>query len=129
MAKLAPVPLRACAHLRKAGLVIEDFEAHAGSADFSEIGTSLASLGERVVQINGERVAISPQVQRFLKVLVAANGKPVHKSTIADALEIDVDKFSPHQIFKKHMAVKEAFVGADGAGRYWLASAGYVRPH
>ena len=121
MAKLSPVPLRACAHLRKAGLVIEDFEAYVGCASTSEIGTSLASLDQRVVHINGERVAISPQVQRFLAVLVAADGKAVHKSTIADALEIDVDKFSPHQIFKKHMAVKEAFVGADGAGRYWLA--------
>ena len=121
MAKPSPVPLRACAHLRKAGLVIEDFEAYVGSANTSEIGTSLASLGERVVHINGERVSISPQVQRFLAVLVAADGKPVHKSNLADALEIDVDKFSPHQIFKKHMPVKEAFVGADGAGRYWFA--------
>jgi hypothetical protein len=122
MAKLAPVPLRACAHLRKAGLVIEDFEAYVGSANTNEIGTSLASLDQRAVHINGERIAISPQVQRFLAVLVATGGKPVHKSNLADALEIDVDKFSPHQIFKKHMAVKEAFVGADGAGRYWLAS-------
>ncbi len=127
LAKLAPVPLRACAHLRKAGIVIENFEACVGSASTSEIGTSLASLDQRAVHINGERVAISPQVQRFLKVLVAADGKPVHKSTIADALEIDVDKFSPHQIFKKHMAVKEVFVGADGAGRYWLAAAGGQR--
>lgn len=122
MAKLAPVPLRACAHLRKAGLVIEDLEAYVGSASTSEIGTSLASLDQRAVHINGERVTISPQVQRFLKVLVAADGRPVHKSTIADALEIDVDKFSPHQIFKQHRVVKEAFVGADGAGRYWLSS-------
>jgi hypothetical protein len=122
MPKLSPVPLRACAHLRKAGLVIEECEAYVGSASTSEIGTSLASLSERVVHINGERVAVSPQVQRFLAVLVAADGNPVHKSTIADALEIDVDKFSPHQIFKKHMVVKEAFVGADGAGRYWLES-------
>ena len=100
--------------------MIENFEACVGSASTNEIGTSLACLGERAVHIHGERVAVSPQVQRFLKVLVDANGKPVHKSTIADALEIDVDKFSPHQIFKKHMAVKEAFVEADGAGRYWL---------
>lgn len=119
LAKLSPVPLRTCAHLRKAGLVIEDFEAYIGSASIGELGTSLVSLDQRAVHINGERVAISPQVQRFLKVLVDGNGKPVHKSTIADALEIDVDKFSPHQIFKKHMAVKEAFVEADGAGRYW----------
>ena len=127
MANLAPVPLRTCAHLRKAGLVIEDLEAYVGSASTSEIGTSLASLSERVVHINGERIAVSPQVRRFLEVLVAADGKPVHKSTLADALEIDVDKFSPHQIFKKHMAVKEAFVGVDGAGRYWLASCGGQR--
>jgi hypothetical protein len=120
VAKLATAPLRACAHLRKAGLVIEDFESYVGSASTNEIGTSLASLSERAVHINSERVAISPQVQRFLEVLVAADGKPVHKTTIADALEIDVDKFSPHQIFKKHMAVKDAFVGVDGAGRYWL---------
>lgn len=122
MAKLSPVPLRTCAHLRKAGLVIEDFEAYVGSASTSELGTSMASLDQRAVHINGERVAISPQVQRFLAVLVAADGKPVHKSTLADALEIDVDKFSAHQIFKKHMAVKEAFVGADGAGRYWIST-------
>jgi hypothetical protein len=120
MAKLSPFSLRACAHLRKAGLVIEDFEANVGSANTSEIGTSLASLDQRVVHINGECVPISPQVQRFLKMLVAANGKPVHKSAIADALEIDVDKFSPHQIFKKHKLVREAFVEADGSGRYRL---------
>jgi hypothetical protein len=120
LAKLSPVPLRACAHLRKAGIVIEDFESYVGCASTSELGTSLESLDQRAVHINGERVAISPQVQRFLEVLVAADGKPVHKSTLADALEIDVDKFSPHQIFRKHMAVKEAFVGGDGAGRYWL---------
>jgi hypothetical protein len=125
--KLATVPLRACAHLRKAGLVIEDFESHVGTANTSEIGTSMACLDQRVVHINSEHVAISPQVQRFLAVLVAADGEPVHKSTIADALEIDVDKFSPHQIFKKHMAVKEAFVDADGAGRYWLAAADWHR--
>lgn len=121
LAKLSPVPLRACAHLRKAGLVIENVEDYIGTIRTSEIGTSLASLSERVVHINGERVAVSPQVQRFLKVLVAADGKPVHKSTIADALEIDVDKFSPHQIFKKHKAVKDAFVAGDDAGRYWVA--------
>ena len=124
LAKLATTPLRACAHLRKAGIVIEDFESYVGCASTNEIGTSLASLSERVVHINSERVAISPQVQRFLAVLVAADGKPVHKSTIADALEIDVDKFSPHQIFKKHMAVKEVFVRGDGKGRYWLAWSG-----
>jgi hypothetical protein len=122
LAKLATVPLRVCAHLRKAALVIEDFEAYVGSADTSEIGTSLACLDQRVVHINGERIAVSPQVRRFLEVLVAADGKPVHKSTIADALEIDVDKFSPHQIFRQHKLVKDAFVEADGAGRYWAAS-------
>lgn len=122
MAKLAPVPLRACAHLRKAGLVIEAFEAYVGSASTSELGTSLASLDERAVHIDGERIGVSPQVKRFLKVLLAAGGKPVHKSTIADALEIDVDKFSPHEIFKRHKEVKEVFVGGDGAGRYWLAA-------
>jgi hypothetical protein len=100
--------------------VIEEFEAYVGSASTSELGTSLASLDQRAVHINGERVAISPQVQRFLAVLVAANGKPVHKSTLADALEIDVDRFSPHQIFRQHKSVKEVFVEADGAGRYWL---------
>ena len=120
LAKLAPIPLGACAHLRKAGLVIEDFETYVGSADAREIVTSLACLDQRVVHVNGERIAISPQVQRFLKVLVAADGKPVHKSTIADALEIDVDKFSPHQIFKKHKSVKEALVDGDGSGRYRL---------
>lgn len=120
LAKLSPVPLRTCAHLRKAGLVIEDFEAYIGSASTSELGTSLASLDQRAVHINGERVAISPQVQRFLKVLVAGEGKLVHKSTIADALEIDVDKFSPHQIFKHHKVVKDAFVEADRSGRYWI---------
>lgn len=119
-AKLSPVPLRACAHLRKAGLVIEDFEAQVGSTGTSEIGTSLACLKDRVVHVDGERVAVSPQVRRFLEVLVAADAKPVHKSTLANALEIDVDKFSPHQIFKKHKSVKEAFVEGDGSGRYWL---------
>jgi hypothetical protein len=53
MVKLAPVPLCACAHLRKFGLVIEDFESQFGSANNSEIGTSLALLSERVVHIYG----------------------------------------------------------------------------
>jgi hypothetical protein len=128
LAKLAAIPLRACAHLRKAGIVIEGFESYVGCASTNEIGTSLASLNERVVNINGERVAISPQVKAFLEVLVAANGKPVHKSTIADALELDVDKFSPHEIFKRLKGVKEVFVKGDGKGRYWLASASLFHP-
>lgn len=121
LGRLATVALRACAHLRKRGLVIEDFEAQFGSTGTGIIETSLACLRDRVVHIDGDGIAISPQVQKFLEVLVAADGKPVHKSTIADALELDVDKFSPHQIFKKHREVRVEFVGGDGAGRYWLA--------
>src|SRR5690606_41353913 len=63
--------------------------------------------------IDGERHALSPQVYRFLSVLAQGGGDPVHKRTIADALEIDVDKCKGADICKRHKAVYRTFVAHD----------------
>ena len=70
--------------------------------------------------IAGERHKLAPQVYRFLSVLEAAGGEPVHKRTIADASDIAVDRCKGAQIFKRHQAVYCTFVGHDAEGHYWL---------
>lgn len=118
------VPLRAVAHLRKAGFVIENLDAYLdGSVRISEPDseTSLRLMHSgRIALIDGGRHALSPQVCGFLSVLQRAAGDPVHKRTIADALEIDVDKCKGADIFKRHKAVYRTFVAHDTDGHYWL---------
>lgn len=118
------VPLRAVAHLRKAGFVIENLDAYLdGSVGISEPDseTSLRLMHSgRIALIDGERHALSPQVCGFLSVLQRAAGDPVHKRTIADALEINVDKCKGADIFKRHKAVYRTFVAHDTDGHYWL---------
>jgi hypothetical protein len=63
---------------------------------------------------------LSPQVYDFLSVLEAAGGEPVHKCTLADELDIDVDSCKGADIFKRHQVVYRAFVDHDTAGNYWL---------
>ncbi|MCJ9707570.1 hypothetical protein LWS69_00795 [Bordetella hinzii] len=118
------VPLRAVAHLRKAGFVIENLDAYLdGSVGIGEPDseTSLRLMHSgRIALIDGGRHALSPQVCDFLSVLQRAAGDPVHKRTIADALEIDVDKCKGADIFKRHKAVYRTFVAHDTDGHYWL---------
>jgi hypothetical protein len=118
------VPLRAVAHLRKGGFVIENLDAWLDGVDTAEEPSSETSLrllhSGRMALIEGERHKLSPQVYRFLSVLDAADGEPVHKCTIADALDIDVDRCKGSDIFKRHKAVYRTFVGHDAAGNYWL---------
>lgn len=81
------VPLRAVAHLRKAGFVIENLD---------------------------------PYLDGSLSVLAQGGGDPAHKRTIADALEIDVDKCKGADICKRRKAVYRTFVAHDNDGHYWL---------
>jgi hypothetical protein len=118
------VPLRAVAHLRKGGFVIENLYAHLDGGEATEEPSSETSLrllhSARAALIAGEQHKLSPQVYDFISVLEAAGGNPVHKRAIADALEIDVDRCKGAQIFKRHQAVYCTFVGHDAAGNYWL---------
>ena len=121
------VPLRAVAHLRKAGFVIENLDAWLdsnGTHDEPSSETSLRLLhSSRVALIEGTQHPLSPQVYDFISVLQAADGEPVHKRTIADALDIAVDRCKGAQIFKRHKAVYRTFVAHDNEGHYWLNSA------
>lgn len=118
-------PLRAVAHLRKAGFVIENLAAYldqpSGHEDSDE--TSLRLLhSQRVALIDGESHKLSPQVYQFLALLVASAGKALHKRVITDKLEIAVDTFKPATIFKRHMSVYKTFIDSDREGRYWIKS-------
>ena len=118
------VPLRAVAHLRKAGFVIENLDAYLDGTAASRqqsLETSLRLMHSgRIALIEGAQCQLSPQVYRFLCVLEATDGEPVHKRTLADKLEIDVDKCKGVDICKRHKAVYRTFVGHDSAGHYWL---------
>lgn len=120
------VPLRAVAHLRKGGFVIENLDAWLDGVDTAEEPSSETSLrllhSARVALIEGTQHPLSPQVYDFISVLQAAGGEPVHKRTLADALDIDVDRCKGAQIFKRHQTVYCTFVGHDAAGHYWLNS-------
>lgn len=64
-------------------------------------------------------MSISPQVFKFLTVLVEADGDEVHKRQIAKALEIP-ENFRYADIKKRHVEVFETFVQSDQKGYYWL---------
>lgn len=118
------VPLRAIAHLRKAGFVVENLEAYldvplALEEDSAESSLRLLHTG-RMALVAGKSIRVPPQVQQFLLVLIEAGGKPVHKRQLADALEADVESCKGSEIFKRHKAVYQAFVEHDQEGRYWL---------
>ena len=123
------VPLRAVAHLRKAGFIIENLDAWLDSVGTHEEPISETSLrllhSGRVALIEGEQHRLSPQVYRFLSVLEAAGGNPVHKRTLADELDIDVDRCKGADICKRHKAVYNTFVAHDTAGHYWLKAVPY----
>jgi hypothetical protein len=116
------VPLRAVAQLRKGSLVIENLEAYVDGLAPLVVSdeTSLRLLEtKRVALIGGAEVSLSPQVFKFLKVLLDADGDEVHKRQIAAALEIP-DTFRFADIKKRHPEVFETFVQSDQKGYYWL---------
>lgn len=116
------VPLRAIAHLRKTGLVIENLDAYLSGLIHVESSdeTSLRLMHtKRVALINGEQVKLSPQVYDFLKLLEDADGDEVHKSHIASAMNI-APAFRRADIFKRHKNIFDTFAQADNKGNYWL---------
>ena len=116
------IPLRAVAHLRKAGFVLENLDAYLDRPLRPDAGseTSLRLLSRRIALIDGKSHALSPQVHQFLILLDEAAGEPLHKRAIADALEMDIDAFKPATMFKRHKPVYDAFVAGDRNGRYWI---------
>lgn len=116
------IPLRAIAHLRKAGLVIENLDAYLSGIRPVESSdeTSLRLMHtKRVALINGEQIKLSPQVYDFLKLLEDADGDEVHKSHIASAMNIS-SAFRRADIFKRHKNIFDTFAQADNKGNYWL---------
>lgn len=120
------VPLPAIAHLRKSGVVIENIHHYleeVATPRTPTVDTSLRLMHTgRVALIEGQPHALSPQVWGFLCVLEKAQGQPVHKRTLADALDMDVDRCKGAAIFKRHKSIYTTFVAHDGDGHYWLKS-------
>ena len=116
------IPLRAVAHLRKGGFVLENLDAYLDRPLRPDAGseTSLRLLSRRIALIAGESHDLSPQVYQFLALLEESAGEPLHKRAIADALEMDIDAFKPATIFKRHKPVYDTFVAGDRNGRYWI---------
>lgn len=117
------VPLRAIAHLRKVGLVVENLEAYIpalGKIQHAD-ETSLRPLrlGQRKALIGGQEIPLSPQVCSFLTILDDHGGDEVHKSRIAEAMGMDGSIDVP-QVFKRHRPVFDTFVGSDKKGHFWL---------
>ena len=118
------VPLRAIAHIRKSGLVIENLEAYltrpAPVQESTETSLRLMHT-QRVALINGEPVDLSPQVYLFLKILEDADGDEVHKRHMAEGLGLEPGtSFRTADIFKRHKQVYATFVDKDDKGHYWL---------
>ena len=118
------VPLRAIAHIRKSGLVIENLQAYlTRPVTVPESGeTSLRLMHtQRVALIDGEGIDLSPQVYLFLKILEDADGDEVHKRHIAEGLGLEPGaSFRTADIFKRHKQVYATFVDKDDKGHYWL---------
>lgn len=118
------VPLRAIAHIRKAGLVIENLEAYltrpAPMQESAETSLRLMRT-RRVALIDGQAIDLSPQVCTFLQILEDADGDEVHKRHIADGLGLEPGtSFRTADIFKRHKQVYTTFVDKDDKGHYWL---------
>ena len=118
------VPLRAIAHIRKAGLVIENLEAYltrpAPVQESAETSLRLMHT-QRVALIDGQAIDLSPQVYLFLKILEDADGDEVHKRHIAEGLGLEPGaSFRTADIFKRHKQVYATFVDKDDKGHYWL---------
>jgi hypothetical protein len=118
------IPLRAIAHIRKAGLVIENLEAYltrpAPVQESAETSLRLMHT-QRVALIDGQAIDLSPQVYLFLKILEDADGDEVHKRRIAEGLGLEPGpNFRTADIFKRHKKVYATFVDKDDKGHYWL---------
>lgn len=116
------IPLRAIAQLRKGSMVIENLEAYVDglppAIDSNETSLRLL-LTKRVALIEGIETPLSPQVFKFLKVLLEADGDEVHKRHIAAALGIP-ENFKFSNIKKRHTKVFDTFVQLNNKGYYWL---------
>lgn len=116
------VPLGAVAQLRKAGLVIENLESYVDGLA-SVVASNETSLRlmetKRVALIDGNEFPLSPQVFKFLKVLLEADGDEVHKRQIAKALDIP-ENFRFADIKKRHADVFNTFVDLDKKGNFWV---------
>lgn len=116
------VPLRAIAHLKKAGFVIENLERFLPALALiqSSDETSLRLMRtKRIALIGGREFSLSPQVYTFLEILENADGDEVHKRQIATAMGLDTG-FRKADVFKRHKQVFDTFVQADNKGHYWL---------
>jgi hypothetical protein len=117
------VPLRAIAHIRKHGFVIENLDAFlSGSSTVTQTTeTSLRLIHTRgVALVGGKEIDLSPQMYTFLKVLEEADGDEVHKRFIAEHLGIEASTFRTADIVKRHKQVYQTFVDKDDKGHYWL---------
>jgi len=118
------VPLRAIAHIRKSGLVIENLEAYltrpAPVQESAETSLRLMHT-QRVALIDGEPIDLPPQVYLFLRILEDADGDEVHKRHIAEGLGLEPSaSCRTADIFKRHKQVYATFVDKDDKGHYWL---------
>lgn len=120
------VPLRAVAHLRKAGFVVENIDSYLArplALDESD-ETSLRPLRtQQAVFINGELISLPKSACQFLLVLDDADGDEVHKTHLAEAMGMTLDRFKPGDIFRRHTQVRDTFVVSDNNGRYRLKDA------
>lgn len=117
------VPLRAVAHLRKAGLVVENLDAYL-TGMVPTVNTRETSLrllhSKRVALIEGLEHKVPPQLHGLLTVLEEFDGDEVHKRHLAERLGIEPEKFRLADIIKRHRLIFEVFAEADQKGHYWL---------
>ncbi len=117
------VPLRAVAHIRKAGLVVENLDAYLlgpGPVETPDETSLRLMHTQRVALIDGEKHKLSPQVFSFLQILEEADGDEVHKRHIAERLGVEAATFRTADIVKRHRGVFDTFVESDHKGNYWL---------
>lgn len=128
------VPLRAIAHLRKVGLVVENLEAYIPvlgkipppeETSFSDQveqpnETSLRLLHRRrIALIDGEEIPVPGLFYAFLTILEDHDGDEVHKRVIAETLGRD-RPIRRADMVRRHRPVFDTFVGWDDKGNYWL---------
>lgn len=118
------IPLRAIAHLRKSGLVIENLTEYIEGPSMvreDPVETSLAYFRSgHYALIEGKKIEATLQAYQFVCILLDAKGRPVHKSTIIEMIEMDADEFKPATTFKRCKPILEVFIERDGRGCYWI---------
>jgi hypothetical protein len=116
------VPLGAIAQFRKGGLIVDNLNPYIDGlapASISEETSLRLMESKRVALMAGVEKSLSPQVYKFLKVLLKADGDEVHKSHIAKVLGLH-ENFRYADIKKRHREVFDSFVESDQRGNYWL---------